>query len=130
MINDFFKLDDEDLEKDYDGFLQFLAKVTRHDDHRVAIHIPSKMWLFYKLGSMSYRPKVWLKSASGDYLVTAVFGNLNSISSKSAGRLTLDLSDIPYGYEGQVIQVTIRYKKKKLEGIFSSDVEAPTMTRK
>jgi len=130
MIDDLFIIADEDQEKQYDGFLQFPAKVTKHDDHRMAVHIPSKMWLFYKLGSMSYRPKVWIRDSSGNFLVNCVFGNLNSIVSKSAGRLTLDLSDVPYGFEGKVVEVTIRYKKRKLEGIFTSKVEAPTMSRK
>ena len=131
MIGKMFKIKDKDYDRILDGFLQFLGTISRHDDQRAAIHIPTKIWTYYKLNEMTgYRPMVWLRDREGEYFLKETFGNLYSIKSNNAGRLMIEITNVIDQYVGKVVEVTIRYRKAKIvDSMFTTEVEAPSMTR-
>ena len=131
MINKMFKIKDKDYDRSLDGFLQLLGTISRHDDHRAAIHIPTKYWTFYKLNEMTgYRPMVWLREREGEYFLKETFGNLYGIKSNNAGRLMIEITNDIDQYVGKVVEVTFRYKKGKIvDSMFTTDIEAPSMER-
>ena len=131
MIRELFKIEDEDYNRELDGFLQILSTISRHDKNRAAIHIPTKIWHFYKLDQICGRkPKVWIRDQNDNYFVNCEWGNLYGIKSKYSGRLMIDLSLIPEEFIGKVVEVTIRYRKPKLNGADSHSLTAPSMIRK
>lgn len=133
MIQETFEIEDKDYNKSFNGFLQLLSTVTKHDSNRAAIHIPTKMWQFYNLEEISkgFRIKVWLRDQKGNYFVKSAWGNLYSIKSKHSGRITIDLSLIPTDIEGKVVEVTIRYRQETFVGYgFTKKVDSHSMTRK
>ena len=110
MIREQFKIAEKEYDSSFDGFLQFLGTISRHDDKRAALHVSSKIWMFYRLNEIDmFKPKIWICSKDGTYLVNDTFVNISPV--KSAGRLIIDLDAIPEQFIGKVVKVTIRYAK-------------------
>lgn len=105
----------DDKEERYNGFLQFLGTLSQHDENRVAVHIPSKIWTFYDLNDRMrvYLPIVWLRDQDGDYFAEEIVANgMYPIRAKSSGRLVIDSDMISEDHVGDIVEVTIRYVKK------------------
>jgi len=87
----------------------FLATVSDHGDSREAIHVPTQVWMFYRLGSLVGEVAVRIQTQDGQSFGTnKIRARLFAIRDGTAGRLIFNFfSDDVFRLRGQQVEVII-----------------------